>query len=372
MVERITGCQANVFLEICRTVVANSGRERTGSFCYAVGWTHHTVGVQIIRACTIVQSLLGNVGRPGGGIMALRGHVSIQGSTDIPTLYNMLPTYLPQPSVTQQHDSFADYVHAETPATGYWHNFPKYITSLLKAWYGEAATEANGWGYDNLPKLTGDVSQLPMTLAMAHGVVRGQFVMGQNPAVGSVNTTVVERGMAKLDWLVVRDMARTETSDFWLNGQIVRSGETDPSQIGTEVFLFPSALAGEKAGSVTNTSRLIQWHDAVLDPPGDSRSDLWFVYHLGRKLKQLYADSTLPRDRAIQALTWDYPVEGPISEPDAEAVLREINGYTVADGALLDSYEKLQADGSTACGGWLYCGVKPGREQGGQPRPGRT
>ena len=369
MVEQITGCPQAVFLEICRTVVENSGRDRTGSFCYAVGWTHHTIGVQIIRACTIVQSLLGNVGRPGGGIMALRGHVSIQGSTDIPTLYNMLPTYLPQPSALEPHGNFAEYVKAETPATGYWHNFPKYITSLLKAWYGDAATEANGWAYDLVPKLTGDVSQLPMTLAMAHGVVKGQFIMGQNPAVGSVNVTVVERGLAKLDWLVVRDMAITETANFWKSGQIIRNGETTATAIGTEVFLFPSALAGEKAGSVTNTTRLIQWHDAVLDPPGDSRSDLWFMYHLGRRLKDRYAASTLERDRPIQALTWDYPVEGDKAEPNAEAVLREINGYTVADGALLDSYEKLKADGSTACGGWLYCGVMPGENKARSRKP---
>ena len=369
MVEQITGCAQDVFLEICRTVVENSGRERTGSFCYAVGWTHHTTGVQIIRACTIVQSLLGNVGRPGGGIMALRGHVSIQGSTDIPTLYNMLPTYLPQPNALEHHGSFAEYVAAETPATGYWHNFPKYITSLLKAWYGDAATEATDYAYDMLPKLTGDVSQLPMTLSMAHGVVKGQFIMGQNPAVGSVNVTVVERGLAKLDWLVVRDMALSETADFWQNGQIIRNGETTASAIGTEVFMFPVALAGEKAGSVTNTSRMIQWHDAVLDPPGDSRSDLWFMVHLGRKLKQLYADSTLARDKPIQALTWDYAVKGPIAEPDAEDVLREINGYTVADGVLLDSYEKLKDDGSTACGGWLYCGVMPGENKARSRKP---
>lgn len=363
MVEQITGCAQDVFLDICKIVVENSGRDRTGSFCYAVGWTHHTVGVQIIRACTIVQSLLGNIGRPGGGIMALRGHVSIQGSTDIPTLYNMLPTYLPQPSAVQSHDSFADYVATETPATGYWHNFPKYITSLLKAWYGEHSTAENEWGYQFLPKLTGDVSQLPMTLAMAHGVVQGQFILGQNPAVGAVNTTVVERGMAKLEWMVVRDMAMTETADFWNSGQIIRNGETTPDAIGTEVFFFPSAIGAEKAGSVTNTTRLIQWHDAVSEAPGDSRSDLWFMFHLGRRLKELYADSTLERDKAIQALTWDYPLEGAKQEPNAEAVLSEINGRTVADGKLLSTYEALKADGSTACGGWMYCGVMPGENK---------
>ncbi len=359
MVEQVTGCSKEVFLRICEVLVKNSGRERTGAFAYAVGWTHHTYGVQIIRAATIVQGLLGNVGRPGGGIMALRGHTSIQGSTDIPTLYNMLPTYLPQPNAFQNHGTLQDYTATETQATGWWHNFPKYIVSLLKAWYGDNATEANQWGYEHIPKLTGDVSQLPMTLAMARGVVKGQFILGQNPMVGSVNARLVEEGFARLEWLVIRDFAMTETANFWQKGHRIQRGETRPEEIGTEVFFFPTSLASEKAGTVTNTSRLVQWHDAVCEAPGDSRSDLWFIYHLGRRLKELYVDSTEARDRAIQALTWDYPVTGPQQEPEAEAVLREVNGWTVADKKQLSAYQELKDDGSTACGGWMYCGVYP-------------
>ncbi len=156
-VESVTGCPRDTFLAIADELARNSGREKTGSFCYAVGWTHHSVGVQIIRACSIIQGMLGNIGRPGGGIMALRGHVSIQGSTDIPTLYNMLPTYLPQPNVFLKHATFEEYVATETPSTGWWSNFPKYATSLLKAWYGEAATKQNGYCYELLPKLVGDL-----------------------------------------------------------------------------------------------------------------------------------------------------------------------------------------------------------------------
>ncbi len=359
MVESVTGCPKAVFLRIADALARNSGRERTGAFCYAVGWTHHTTGVQIIRASTIIQGLLGNVGRPGGGIMALRGHASIQGSTDIPTLYNMLPTYLPQPSALKPHATLDEYLHTETPATGWWHNFPKYTVSLLKAWYGDSATAENGFGYSNLPRLTGDLSQLPMTLAMVDGVVLGQFVLGQNPLVGAVNADLVERGLSKLEWLVVRDFAMTETAEFWRKGRLVQRGELTPEQIGTEVFFMPCALSGEKSGTVTNTSRLVQWHDAVIEAPGDSRSELWFMYHLGRRLKALYADSTDPRDAAIRALTWDYPVTGERSEPDAEAVLQEINGRTVADGKLIATYKDLKADGSTSCGGWMYSGVFP-------------
>lgn len=359
MVESVTGCPRDVFVRVADALARNSGRERTGAFCYAVGWTHHTTGVQIIRASTIIQGLLGNVGRPGGGIMALRGHASIQGSTDIPTLYNMLPTYLPQPSSLKPHATLAEYIHTEQPATGWWHNFPKYVVSLLKAWYGDTATPENGFGYANLPRLTGDQSQLPMTLAMVDGVVLGQFVLGQNPLVGAVNADLVERGMSKLEWLVVRDFAMTETAEFWRRGRLVQRGELSPEQIGTEVFFMPCALSGEKAGTVTNTSRLVQWHDSVVEAPGDSRSELWFMFHLGQRLKALYADSTDPRDGAIQALTWDYPVAGERAEPDAEAVLMEINGYTVADRRQVATYKDLKDDGSTACGGWMYSGIFP-------------
>ncbi len=360
MVERVTGCNRATFERIADAIARNSGRERTGAFCYAVGWTHHSTGVQMIRAASIIQGLLGNAGRPGGGLMALRGHCSIQGSTDIPTLYNMLPTYLPQPNAFKQHHSLQQFLDAETPATGWWHNFPKYMVSLLKAWYGENAQRDNGFCYALLPKLTGDHSQLPMTLAMVDGVVKGQFVLGQNPVVGSANSDLIERGLAKLDWMVVRDFALTETADFWQKGRLVQRGELRPADIGTEVFFMPCAMAAEKEGTLTNTSRLVQWHDKVCDPPGDSRSETWFVYHLGRLLKELYASSTETRDRPIQALTWDYPVSGSLEEPDAAAVLREINGRTVADGKLLTSFEQIKDDGSTACGGWLYTGVFPG------------
>ena len=228
-------------------------------------------------------------GRPGGGIMALRGHVSIQGSTDIPTLYNMLPTYLPQPNAFHNHGTLKDYLKVETPPTGWWANFPKYIVSLLKAWYGPEATAANEWGYGFVPKLTGDASQEPMTLAMTNGALKGQFILGQNPLVGAVNADLVERGFGKLDWMVVRDFAMIETANFWQSGRLVQSGELRPDQIGTEMFFLPAAMPGEKDGTVTNTSRLVQWHDMVCEAPGDSRSDLWFIYHLGKRLKALYA-----------------------------------------------------------------------------------
>jgi formate dehydrogenase major subunit len=362
MVERATGCPRETFLKVCDALVAASGREKTAAFCYAVGWTHSTVGVQIIRAASIVQLLLGNAGRPGGGIMALRGHASIQGSTDIPTLYDMLPTYLPQPNAFRGHHTLAEFLKTEHVETGGWTQFPKYMISLLKAWYGDAALADNEWGYQFLPKLTGDHSQLPSTLQMADGVVKGLFVLGQNPVVGAVNSDLVERGLANLDWMVVRDSFETETANFWMKGRLVRRGELTPAEIGTEVFLMPAALPAEKEGSVTNTNRLVQWHDKVCESPGDSRSELWFMVHLGRKLKTMYAQETGPRAAPINALTWSYTTSGPTQEPDAAEVLREVNGRDLKTGKLVGSYKELRDNGTTSCGGWLYSGIFPAED----------
>ena len=360
-VEEITGCPRATFIKVAEAMARNSGRERTGAICYAVGWTHHTTGVQIIRAAAIIQGLLGNVGRPGAGILALRGHCSIQGSTDIPTLYNLLPGYLPQPQAFKPHATLKGYLEAERTPTGWWHNFPKYAVSLLRAWYGDQAGAENEWGYQWLPKNVGDHSQLPMTLAVRDGLIRGMFVIGQNPVVGGSNSAqAVQRGFANLDWLVVRDFTETETASFWYAGQPVRAGDLASADIATEVFLMPSSLAtGEKEGTFTNTHRLLQWHDKVVDAPGDNRSDLWFVYHLGQRLKRLYAASTDPRDAPIRNLTWDYPVKGERSDPSAEAVLKEINGYTWPERKQVSSFKELKDDGSTACGAWIYTGVYP-------------
>jgi formate dehydrogenase major subunit len=359
MVEEACGVPRDHFLKLAQTIVENSGRERTTSFAYAVAWTQHTIGSQIISCCALLQLLLGNIGRPGGGIMALRGHATIQGSTDIPTLYNLLPGYLPMPSTAEGHTDLDAYLTTVVTPRGTWANAPKYLVSLLKAWYGENATPENQFGYRWLPKLAGDFSFQVMLLAMKDGNLRGLFCMGQNPAVGGQNTRLVREGLAKLDWLVVRDVFDTETSSFWQSAPEVVDATVSPSSIGTEVFLMPAAVTPEKDGSYTNTMRLVQFHDKAVEPPGDARSEAHFVYHLGRRLKELYADSTLPRDAAIQALTWDYPTRGVRAEPEAEAILVEINGYTVADGHLVPGYAALQDDGSTACGCWIYSGIMP-------------
>ncbi|MFO0910711.1 MAG: molybdopterin-dependent oxidoreductase [Isosphaeraceae bacterium] len=370
LVEQVCGTPRATFLKVAEALCNASGPDRTAALCYAVGWTQHTTGVQIIRAATILQSLLGNIGRPGGGILALRGHASIQGSTDIPTLYNLLPGYLNAPSALKSHDSLADYITTEISPTSYWVHFPKFIVSLLKAWFGEAATKANDFGYDWLPKTTGDHSHMPMFVAMNEGKLRGFFAMGQNPAVGGQNAGFQRRALARLDWMVVRDLYETETASFWKDAPEIRSGDLRSEDIATEVFLLPAAATAEMDGSYTNTQRLIQWHDRAADPPGDARSDLWFTVQLGLRLKKLYAGSTLERDRPIHALTWDY-IDAEenhgwkvVDEPSATRVLREMNGYDVATGRPVSGFGALKADGSTACGAWIYSGIyAPTREQ---------
>jgi formate dehydrogenase major subunit len=355
MVERVCGVSQELFHEVAETICANSGRERTTAFAYSVGWTHRTTGVQYIRAASILQLLLGNIGRPGGGILALRGHASIQGSTDIPTLYNILPGYLPMPQAGQ-HDTLEQWVEANKAPGGYWGNFRDYGVSLLKAWWGDAATAENDFGYGYLPRLTGDHSIYPTVMGMRDGDVEGFFVMGENPAVGSANAKLHRLAMANLKWLVVRDLQMIESATFWKDGPEIETGELRAQDIETEIFFLPAAAHTEKDGSFTNTQRLLQWHHKAVEPPGDCRSELWFMFHLGRRIRAKLAGSAEPRDRAILDLTWDYPTKGPEEDPDAEAVLREISGCEWGGGAV-PGYTALKGDGSTACGCWIYSGV---------------
>jgi formate dehydrogenase major subunit len=362
MIEATCGIPKEQFLRVAELLARNSGRDKTTAWCYAVGWTQHSTGVQTIRACCVLQLLLGNIGRPGGGILALRGHATIQGSTDIPTLYNLLPGYMAQPHLGKPHDTLKEFIHAEHSVTGWWANHPKYIVSLLKAWYGDAAREDNDYCFDHLPRITGDHSQMPMLMEIHDGHIQGLFLMGQNPAVGGQDARFVRKGLARLEWMVVRDAYENETASFWYDSPEVKSGELDPKTIGTEVFLLPASLTGEKEGSYTNTHRLIQWHDKAVEPPGDARSETWFVYTLGQRLRDLYAaepDPTVIRARQLLDLTWSYPPKGKHAEPDVESVLQEINGYRVSDRAPVKDFTELKDDGTTACGCWIYSGVMP-------------
>jgi formate dehydrogenase major subunit len=410
MVEQVCGVPREEWLKVAQTLIENSGRERTSAICYAVGWTQQSKGVQIIRAAAMIQLLLGNIGRPGGGIMALRGHASIQGSTDVPTLYDLLAGYMPQPAAivqpqpraehspnattwgekrdvpsnVQSQQTLQEYIDTSGQKLGWWSNLPAYIRSLLQAWYGDAANEEDGnCSYRWLPKIIGDHSHLTTSYAMLDGKVKGYLLFGQNPAAGSTNSRMQRKALEQLDWMVVRDLYEVESAAFWYK-QPGFGPETEPvdsSKIKTEIFLMPAAASTEKEGSFTNTQRLIQWRDKAVDPPLDARSDLWFVYHLGKRLKALYAGSKEAKDRALQALTWDYDPAKPepgsriLDEPDALLVLKEINGYyvqspegignsngrryTLRDAPHVPNFTVLKSDGSTACGSWIYSGVYP-------------
>ncbi len=425
MVEEVCGVPRELWRQVAQTLIENSGRERTSAICYAVGWTQQSKGVQIIRSAAIIQLLLGNIGRTGGGIMALRGHASIQGSTDIPTLYDLLSGYMPQPSalltpVPAAKDSpgattwgerrdaksnvlsqqtLQEYIDSSGQKLGWWSNTPAYMRSFLHAWYGEAANEEDGnCSYRLIPKIIGDHSHLVTSYQMLDGKVKGYLLFGQNPAAGSTNSRMQRRALEQLDWMVVRDLYEVESAAFWYRqpGYGPDTEPVDSSKIKTEIFLLPAAASTEKEGTFTNTQRMLQWRDKAVDPPGDARSDLWFVYHLGKRLRELYADSKQWRDQGLLNLTWDYEMEHPdpdsriTDEPDALLVLKEINGYyvrppdakegdtrtyTLRDAPHVPSYTALKDDGSTACGSWIYSGVypEPGNNRAASRNPeGRT
>jgi len=380
MVEKVCGIPPDLFHKVAHALAAASGPERTAAVCYAVGWTQHSKGVQIIRAAAILQLLLGNIGRPGGGILALRGHASIQGSTDIPTLYDILPGYLSMPR--KGDETLQQYFDKYTKKTGLWAHYPEYMVSTLKAYYGKRATAQNDFGYGFLPKLTGNHSFFEYLYQMLDGKMDGMFLMGQNPAVGAPNSRLQRKALSKLKWLVVREMVEIESANFWRESPEVERGELKPEEIDTEVFFFPAAGHAEKEGAFTNTQRLLQWREKAVDPPGDARSDGWFVHQLALRLIAKAKQSGDPLDEPLRALDWWYP-EDELGEPKMEAVLAEINGWQTepvaagadrgeSDGVLfggvdragnphhgpqINRFAELKADGSTACGAWIYSGV---------------
>ncbi len=363
MVERFCGIPKDKFLQVAEIFTSASGPEKTGAICYAVGWTQHSKGVQIIRSAAILQLLLGNMGRPGGGILALRGHATIQGSTDIPTLYDILPGYLPMPFFSSDSAKLENYIKKHGSETGWWANFDKYIISLLKAWYGDAATEDKEFGFNLLPRVTGDHSHFGYWLEMDDGKMDGLFVMGQNPAVGAPNARLQRKALSKLKWLVVRDFVETETASFWKDSPEVLRGELNPKDIATEIFLMPACGHAEKDGSYTNTQRMVQFHEKAVDAPGDNRSETWFIYHLGRRLKAIAAKEPTSRNAALNALQWEYGTHGPQAEPNVDEIDGEINGYRVASRTLVSGYKDLKNDGSTACGCWIYSGMMPAPDE---------
>jgi formate dehydrogenase major subunit len=363
-VSAITGTPQEDLLRVYETMGSTALPDRVATILYAMGWTQHTYGTQNIRAAAIIQLLLGNMGMAGGGINALRGESNVQGSTDHALLFHLLPGYLKVPTAKQQ--ALADYIDAGTPkcsdplSANWWQNYGKYAVSLLKWFYGDAATAENDFGYAWLPKIAdgGNYSWITIWKGMLDGTIKGFFAWGQNPAVSGTHANRVRRALEQLDWMVAVNLWDTETSSFWQ-----RPG-ADPAAIKTEVFMLPCAASVEKEGSITNSGRWAQWRYKAAEPPGEAMPDSWIINQLMLRLRQLYAADPGPNPDPILRVAWSYGN----GEVDAHQVAREINGWAVSDvkdkdgkvivpaGDQVKNFTQLQADGSTACANWIYAG----------------
>ncbi len=369
IVSSITGTPKNLIKKIYKTYASTYKPDKVATIMYAMGWTQHTVGTQNIRAMTIVQLLLGNIGLSGGGVNALRGESNVQGSTDHCLLYHILPGYLKVPRAS--HATLAAYNKACTPTTheplsaNWWGNYPKYSVSLLKAFFGEKATPENDFGYEWLPKLDDgqNASWLMLFDEMYRGKFKGFFAWGQNPACSGADANKVRQALGKLEWMVAVNLFDNETASFW------RGPGMNPEEIKTEVFFLPCCSFVEKEGSITNSGRWAQWRYKAIEPQGKSLPDSDIINELYFRVKKLYEKEGGVYPDPILNLSWEYGEKdssGKIKKIDTHAVAKEINGYFMRDtvvkgklfkrGTLVPSFAYLQADGSTSSGNWLYCG----------------
>ncbi len=363
-VSNITGCSVEKFQEVAKLYVSTHKPDKVATIMYAMGATQHTIGVQNIRTYAILQLLLGNIGMAGGGINALRGESNVQGSTDHCILWHILPGYLGIPK-TQKDVNLEAYIKNNTPTTNdpmsanWWQHKPKYLVSMLKAWYGDNATKENDYCYDYIPKASKPYPHIVLFEDMYKGMHKGALLIGTNPVVGGPNAKKEAKALEKLDWLVCSDLWETDTSIFWKRPGV------NPKDIKTEVFLLPMASSVEKEGSVSNSGRWAQWRYKAQNPPGNAKTDLDFIDGLFHAVRDLYeADVKAGKKVAfpdpILKANWNYKHSAGDHECDPHLVAKEINGYTWEKqgktGKLLKNFTKLKNDGTTACGNWLYSG----------------
>ena len=351
MVARIAGCTEEEFLAMAEIICSTGTAGRVGTILYAVGWTMHTVGSQIIRTAAILQLLLGNIGRPGGGINALRGHANVQGATDHAIVAALLPGYLKVP--LPQQASLADHLRDSTPqpltpdTVNYWSNYGKFLVSQLKAWFGDHASAANDYGYDYLPKQLDDATWLSMWDRAHQGRLEGFVTLGFNPLLAGPDVPRLLRAMSKLKWKVVIDPFMLDTAEFW------KAPGMNPAEIDTEVLYLPSSHWIERDGSFTNSGRWAQWKEKAVDPPIGVQPDTWILSELFWRVKALYEAEGGAYHEPIRHLAWDYLNP---REPTMVELAQEINGRDLATGRLLSSFGDLKDDGSTAAGNWIYTG----------------
>jgi formate dehydrogenase major subunit len=355
MVESVTGIPKEDFLKVARQVGEMGKPDKVMTIVYAVGLTHHTTGSQLIRSGAVLQLLLGNMGRPGGGMNAERGHANIQGNTDNAISWEILPGYLRIPSPGQK--DLTGYVNANAPKKSHpnsWNffgtNYRNFMVSLLKAWYGDAATAGNEFAYDFIPKPAQNASWISIYDQALRGKMEGLILSGMTATSIGPDTNQVLQALAKLKWLVVMDPLPTTSSEFW------RAPGQDPSKIDTEVFMLPTTHWVEKDGSFTNSGRWVQWKDQVLKPSGEARHDHWILADLLGRVRKLYKDKGGAFPDPV--LNLNLPYKDPV-KPELDEILQEINGSDLTTKKRLASFALLKADGSTSAGNWVYTGVYP-------------
>lgn len=368
-VESACGTPKDKFLHVCEQFASTAVAGRAATIMYALGWTQHSIGAQILRCAAMVQLLCGNIGVSGGGMNALRGHSNIQGLTDLGLLTNAMPGYLTLPGEKEQ--DYAAYIAARTQKPlragqmSYWQNYHKFHVSLMKSLFGSAATAENNWAFDYLPKLDKSYDMLQVFQLMNEGKINGYIAQGFNPIASLANSVRVRDGLAKLKFLVVMDPLATETSEFWKNhGEF---NDVDEAAIQTEVFRLPTTCFAEEEGAVVSSSRVLQWHWKAAEPPGQAKTDVAIMSALHHRLKALYQKEGGAFPDPILNLDWKY---AQADHPSSEEIAKEYNGRALTDlldpkdpskvlrpaGQQISGFGELRDDGSTACGCWIYAG----------------
>ncbi|GAB3446122.1 formate dehydrogenase-N subunit alpha [Insolitispirillum peregrinum] len=378
VVSDLTGTPKDGFLRVCAHLGETAVPTKVGTVLYALGWTQHTVGAQNIRTMAMIQLMLGNIGMPGGGVNALRGHSNIQGLSDLGLLSTSLPGYLTLPN-EQAHPDFASYLAKNTPKAlqpgqlNYWSNTPKFMVSLLKWFWGKNATAENNWGYDWLPKWDKMYDILQLMEMMYQGQMNGFIVQGFNPLTSLPDFNKTSAAFARLKYMVIIDPMTTETSSFWQNHG--EANNVDPAKIQTEVFRLPSTCFAEEDGSIVNSCRWLQWHWKGAEPPGEAKPDQEILGELFVALRKLYQDEGGPGAETILNLSWPY--RDPAA-PSPEELAKEMNGRALSDitdptgkvlfkkGEQLPGFAALRDDGSTMSACWIFsgCWTEAGNQMG--------
>ncbi|CAG9233601.1 Formate dehydrogenase O alpha subunit / selenocysteine-containing [Paraburkholderia tropica] len=370
MVEKVCGTPKDKFLKVCEMLASTAVPGRAGTILYALGWTHHSIGAQMIRTGAMVQLLLGNIGIAGGGMNALRGHSNIQGLTDLGLMSNLLTGYMTLP--TEGEQDYDGYIkkRASQPMRpnqlSYWQHYGAFFVSFMKAWWGDNATQENNWGYDWLPKLDKPYDLLQTIELMNQGKVNGYICQGFNVIASAPDKAKTLSALGKLKWLVIMDPLATETSEFWKKyGEF---NDVDTASIQTEVFRLPTTCFAEENGSLVSSSRVLQWHWKGAEPPFEARSDLEIMSGLFLRIRAAYQKDGGKLPDPIVKLSWPY--SDPAS-PTPEELAKEYNGKALADqtdpkdptkvlvkkGDLLSGFAQLKDDGTTASGCWIFCGA---------------